>query len=89
MPINEKEIERLVVAGIASECVQLTLTTGRMRGFEVIVVADAHSAEDGTPEGAAAINEIWRDTRKTVTPMDEIPWNEPSSDLVLQDYVSH
>jgi len=72
----EHGIERLLVAGIASQCVHLTLATGHMRGYETIMIADAHSAEDGTPEGAEAMNQLWRDTRKTVIPMNEIPWGE-------------
>ena len=73
--LESEQVGRLLVCGIASECVHVTLTTAHLRGYEVIAIADAHATEDGTQEGAASVNEFWRDTRKMVTPMAEVPWD--------------
>ena len=76
--LEQEGLERLLLAGIASECVQATLISGHLRGYETIAIADAHSAEDGTADGAEAVNQSWRDMRKRVVPMGEIPWGDYS-----------
>ena len=71
--LEDHGIERLILCGIASECVQETMIAGAIAGYEVVIVADAHATEANTPEDAQRINELWG-LSKTVLPMVEIPW---------------
>ncbi len=57
--LEELGIRRLIVCGLSSDaCVAATIMGARELGFEVIVVADAHSAGHGGTK-ASFMNSLW------------------------------
>jgi len=77
-------IERLIFCGIASSgCVQATLFSAITKGYDAIVVADAHSNGAGdagasligfSHQSAEKLNRYWTGLGIAVVPMGEIDW---------------
>jgi nicotinamidase-related amidase len=77
--LAKQGVERLILCGIASEgCVASALFSAAAKGYEVTVIADAHSngPVDPTVERwpASKWNETWIDRGVQVIPMREIDW---------------
>ena len=57
--LAERAVGRLVVTGAQTDaCVRSTLHGGLVRGYDVTLVADAHTTEDLTPYGAPAPDQV-------------------------------
>ena len=57
--LAERKVGRLVVSGAQSDaCIRSTIHGGFVRGYDVTLVSDAHTTEDGTEWGAPKPEEV-------------------------------
>ena len=77
----EAEISRLLICGIASDgCVRTTLLDAIARGFDVLVIEDAHASWQETSAASSQISREWAYAGIPVSPMVDVPWEQLGCD---------